>query len=101
MSADNPFVDDDGADPAIWSFGLRNPWKFSFDPVTESLWIADVGQKATNDSTTIDASSEPHAEEVVTLGSVEALVAIAAGADGELFAVSVTGAVHQLGASVR
>ncbi len=41
---DNPFVDDIGADPAIWAFGLRNPWRFSFDPVTGDLWIGDVGQ---------------------------------------------------------
>ncbi len=31
VPADNPFVDVAGADPTIWSFGLRNPWKFSFD----------------------------------------------------------------------
>lgn len=41
---DNPFVDTPGADPTIWSFGLRNPWKFSFDGPTGDLWIADVGQ---------------------------------------------------------
>jgi glucose/arabinose dehydrogenase len=41
---DNPFVEVDGADPTIWSVGLRNPWRFSFDPVTGDLWIADVGQ---------------------------------------------------------
>lgn len=41
---DNPYVDVDGADPTIWSIGLRNPWKFSFDPATGGLWIADVGQ---------------------------------------------------------
>ncbi len=40
----NPFADVDGADPAIWSLGLRNPWKFSFDTTTGDLWIADVGQ---------------------------------------------------------
>lgn len=41
---DNPFEGVDGADPAIWSLGLRNPWKFSFDTATGDLWIADVGQ---------------------------------------------------------
>ncbi len=41
---DNPFVDVEGADPAIWALGLRNPWKFSFDSLTGDLWIADVGQ---------------------------------------------------------
>jgi glucose/arabinose dehydrogenase len=44
VPADNPFVGRDGADPTVWSFGLRNPWRFSFDPVTGDLWIADVGQ---------------------------------------------------------
>ncbi len=44
VPADNPFVDTDGADPTIWSSGLRNPWKFSFDATTGDLWIADVGQ---------------------------------------------------------
>lgn len=38
----NPFADEPGALPEIWAWGLRNPWKFSFD--RGSLWIADVGQ---------------------------------------------------------
>jgi glucose/arabinose dehydrogenase len=41
---DNPFVGQAGARPEIWTYGLRNPWKFSFDPAGGSLWIADVGQ---------------------------------------------------------
>ena len=41
---DNPFVDQEGAAPEIFVYGLRNPWRFSFDPVTDDLWIADVGQ---------------------------------------------------------
>ncbi len=41
---DNPFVDVGGALPEIWSIGLRNPWRFSFDRSTGDLWIADVGQ---------------------------------------------------------
>jgi uncharacterized protein (TIGR03437 family) len=40
----NPFVRTPGARPEIWAFGLRNPWRFSFDRVTRDLWIADVGQ---------------------------------------------------------
>ncbi|MGI9646367.1 MAG: PQQ-dependent sugar dehydrogenase [Ilumatobacteraceae bacterium] len=44
VPGDNPFVDVEGADPTIWSFGLRNPWRFSFDELTGDLWIADVGQ---------------------------------------------------------
>ena len=40
----NPFVSNTAARPEIWAYGLRNPWKFSFDRVTADLWIADVGQ---------------------------------------------------------
>jgi glucose/arabinose dehydrogenase len=43
---DNPFVDDPAARPEIWAYGLRNPWRFSFDAATGDLWIADVGQSA-------------------------------------------------------
>jgi glucose/arabinose dehydrogenase len=44
VPADNPFVGVDGARPEIWSIGLRNPWRFSFDRATGDLWISDVGQ---------------------------------------------------------
>ncbi len=46
LPPDNPFVGIKGARPEIWAYGLRNPWRFSFDPTTGDLWIADVGQKA-------------------------------------------------------
>jgi glucose/arabinose dehydrogenase len=39
----NPFVGTNGADE-VWSYGLRNPWRFSFDRRTGDLWIGDVGQ---------------------------------------------------------
>ncbi len=41
---DNPFVGRDGARPEIWSWGLRNVWRFSFDRETGDLYLADVGQ---------------------------------------------------------
>ncbi|TVR21931.1 MAG: sugar dehydrogenase [Nitriliruptor sp.] len=44
VPSSNPFVDEDDAAPEIFAYGLRNPWRFSFDPVTDELWIADVGQ---------------------------------------------------------
>jgi glucose/arabinose dehydrogenase len=43
---DNPFVGKPGARPEIWAYGLRNPWRFSFDSSTGDLWIADVGQSS-------------------------------------------------------
>ncbi len=42
----NPFVDRSGARPEIYSYGLRNPWRFSFDAATGALAIGDVGQVA-------------------------------------------------------
>ncbi len=41
---DNPFAGDAGSDETIWAYGLRNPWRFSFDRDSGDLWIADVGQ---------------------------------------------------------
>ena len=41
---DNPFVGVEGAQPEIWAYGLRNPWRFSFDRATGDLYIGDVGQ---------------------------------------------------------
>jgi glucose/arabinose dehydrogenase len=42
---DNPFTGSGGL-PEIWAYGLRNPWRFSFDKLTGDLYIADVGQDA-------------------------------------------------------
>ena len=46
VPADNPFVGRQGARGEIWAYGLRNPWRFSFDKATGDLWLADVGQNS-------------------------------------------------------
>jgi hypothetical protein len=42
IPVDNPFVAGGGA-PEVWAYGLRNPWRFSIDPVDRLIYIADVG----------------------------------------------------------
>lgn len=54
VPADNPFVADPNARPEVWSYGLRNPWRFSFDRANGDLYIADVGQSQAEE---IDVSS--------------------------------------------
>jgi glucose/arabinose dehydrogenase len=46
IPGNNPFVGRRGAKAEIWSYGLRNPWRFSFDRLTDDLSIGDVGQNA-------------------------------------------------------
>ncbi len=44
VPADNPYVGDPDARDEIWAHGLRNPFRFSFDRATGTLWLGDVGQ---------------------------------------------------------
>jgi len=44
IPAGNPFRNRPDARPEIWAYGFREPWRFSFDPVTGDLWVGDVGQ---------------------------------------------------------
>jgi glucose/arabinose dehydrogenase len=41
---DNPFVNTPNANPEIWALGVRSPWRWSFHPLTQAIWLGDVGQ---------------------------------------------------------
>jgi glucose/arabinose dehydrogenase len=55
IPADNPFVGDAAALDEIWAYGLRNPWRYSFDAEQGAIYIADVGQ---NDWEEINVESD-------------------------------------------
>ncbi len=58
IPADNPFVgNQEGFREEIWAFGLRNPWRFSFDHATGWLWAADVGQNQIEEIDIIEAGA--------------------------------------------
>lgn len=55
IPADNPFIDTPDAQPEIFAFGLRNPWRFSFDSQTGRLFVGDVGQGVREEVNIVDA----------------------------------------------
>jgi glucose/arabinose dehydrogenase len=57
VPADNPFVSTADARPEIWSYGFRNPWRFSFDRATGDLYIGDVGESKWEEVNYASASS--------------------------------------------
>jgi glucose/arabinose dehydrogenase len=57
VPGDNPFVTDPDFLNPIWAYGLRNPWRFSFDRETGDLYIGDVGQNAREEVDVVPASS--------------------------------------------
>jgi glucose/arabinose dehydrogenase len=63
VPGDNPFVGRAGAFAEIWMFGLRNPWRFSFDRANGDVWIGDVGQGAYEE---IDYA--PHGQDGINWG---------------------------------
>ncbi len=56
IPTDNPFRNVTGARGEIWAYGLRNPWRFSFDFEAERLFIADVGQNSWEEINVVPAS---------------------------------------------
>lgn len=65
---DNPFADRFDAAPEIWLYGVRNPWKFSFDAVSGDLWIGDVGQNEVEEITFLPNQSFDFAGKGANLG---------------------------------
>jgi len=58
IPAGNPFASGDGGAPEVFLYGLRNPWRFSFDRDTGLLWVADVGQDAFEEVNRIDPATQ-------------------------------------------
>jgi len=58
VPASNPFDEVEGAAPEIWSYGLRNPWRFSFDRLNGDIFIGDVGQGSREEVNHQPASSD-------------------------------------------
>ena len=59
IPADNPFADGEQGRPEVWLYGVRNPWRFSFDQANGDLWIGDVGQNAVEEVTHLPATGGP------------------------------------------
>ena len=71
LPADNPFIGSaEGFRPEIWVYGVRNPWRFSFDRTTGDLWVADVGQNEREEITHLptQASNDGSAGRGANLG---------------------------------
>jgi glucose/arabinose dehydrogenase len=57
IPGDNPFVGTDDARGEVYAYGLRNPWRFSFDRESGDMWIGDVGQNEIEEVNVIPAGS--------------------------------------------
>ena len=60
IPTDNPFIGDVGGRDEIWAWGLRNPWRISFDGVAGLLYVADVGQDDWEEVTIVSAAVGGH-----------------------------------------
>ncbi len=58
VPADNPHVDDDAYAPEVYAMGMRNPWRFTIDPATEVMYVADVGQNAHEEVSIVQAGGD-------------------------------------------
>lgn len=56
IPASNPFASGEQGRPEIYAWGLRNPWRWSFDKTTGALWVADVGQNSWEEVSVMNAS---------------------------------------------
>ena len=70
---DNPFAsgplpDGTTGAPEVWAWGLRNPWKIAFDPVTDDLWIPDVGQNEFEEINVVGPSADGTAARAADFG---------------------------------
>ncbi len=98
IPADNPFVNSPGARPEIWAYGLRNPWRFSFDRANGDLWIADVGQDRYEEVDLQPASS--HGGENYGWNRMEGLHCFLAGCNPEGLTLPVSEYDHSEGCSI-
>jgi glucose/arabinose dehydrogenase len=100
IPSDNPFTERPDAAPEIWLYGLRNPWRISFDRKTGDLWISDVGQNRYEEVNTHRAGAPAGAN--FGWARMEGFHCYPAGADcdPDAFTLPVTAYGHDLGCSV-
>ena len=68
IPAGNPFADGEDGAPEVWLYGVRNPWRFSFDTLTGDLWVADVGQNEWEEITILRSTGGFDAGRAANLG---------------------------------